>query len=67
MCIQCRLDMSSTHKAKNPQKKLDEILVAMPTFKETTSGLTSELQLVNSTGTFKIVSDTTDASYIHRA
>ena len=57
----------TTHKAKNTQKKLDEILAAMPILKETTSGLTSALQLVNSTGTFKIVSDTTDASHIHRA
>ncbi len=57
---------STTHKTKNTQKKLDEILAAMPIFKETTSGLTSELQIVNSTGTFKIISNTTDASYIHR-
>lgn len=52
------------HETRNPREKLDEILVAMPVLQETTSGLTSALQLVDSTDTTKIISDTTDASYL---
>ena len=52
------------NETRDSQEKLDEILVAMPVLQETTSGLTSALQLVDSTDTTKIVSDTTDASYL---
>ena len=38
----------------------------IPVIKETTSGLTSPLQLVDSTSTVKFVDDSTDASHIPR-
>lgn len=52
------------HEAGDSQKELDEILAAMPIIEETTSGRTSALQFVDSTGAIKIISDTTDASHL---
>ena len=55
---------ANMHGTGASQEKLDAIFDAMPVLQETTSGLTSALQLVDSTDTTKIVSDTTDASYL---